>query len=246
MNAKMILAILIVALIGVVAASYHDEVVDGMNMFKQLDDDSNTYVTDEVAASENQISIDESQATPQTSSASQSRIEHVLTTNSIKQSPTVSVSSGPNNFYDAATNNNKVNSQNKTNPDTNHKNSNITNNTPSNDQNRSDDKNNTPSTTISVAQASSIAQSWAKNQGFTGVTTQYVSTDKSADGGTLYTFNIKKGGKIVGTVEIDAKTSKVTGGAILNEAPDVDEKEKKDNITNKTNPDKKDNITNTT
>ncbi len=228
----MILAILIVALIGVVAASYHEEVVDGMQMFQHLDDHSDT---DSADAEEN-IVIDEAQ---QSQGSTQPRITHLITVTQHKLSPaqistyynpqttvTNYITKNPNN----QNNQNNPNNPNTPNNPTGNNNTTSSNNTTDNtNQNKSD--NNTQNTTnttdtqvkISIDQARSIASNWAANQGHSDVTIKYISTDKTASDGTIYTFNVIKDGEITETVEIDAQTGDVVGGAIKDEAPEVPE-----------------------
>lgn len=213
----MILAILIVALIGVVAASYHDEVVDGIQMFQQLDDQSNTYSDEAIdVALEEGMKVNEapqsgSQQQINTPTNTQPRITQIVTKPYLYN---MKYKNQIGKTNQTSSNNNNANNTNITPTNNNTNNTNIT---PT--DNKTENK-----TTISIAEAKVIATNWAANQGTNGATIKHVSTDNAADGGKLYTFNIIKKGEIIGSVEIDAETGKVVGGAIKNEAPDVDDK----------------------
>lgn len=225
----MILAILIVALIGVVAASYHEEVVDGMQMFQHLDDHSDT---DSADAEEN-IVIDEAQ---QSQGSTQPRITHLITVTQHKLSPvqiatyynphitTTTNNINPNTPKNTTGNNNPNTPNNPTgNNNSTTPSNNITNNTNQNKTNNDTQNTNQTQVKISVGEARSIASNWAANQGHSDVTIKYVSTDKTANDGTIYTFNFIKDGEITGSIEIDAQTGDVVGGAIKDEAPEVPE-----------------------
>lgn len=218
MNNKAILSILIVILIGVVAASYHDDIENGMTMFQPLDDDSNIY-TDE----EGQVQTTD-EATTETS-------QPLISDLGITKTPVLQLFTDRQSRNTTTTTNGQVSGiQNINNHEDTNKNTTL--NDDSNNKSQSQ-QNNTYK--VTVVEAQKIARNWAQSQGFTNIGANYKSIE-SGNGITTYIFTIQKDRQIVGEVEINTQTGTVEGGAILHEAPDTD------NYNNNTN--KKNNTTN--
>ena len=196
MDSKIILAILIVALIGIVAATYQSETNDIMNTLTSVDTEDNP--SDSIADideagvgntnSQNNLKIDEDVVKPDTT---------VVSTNPTKNQQINSRSSASTGSSD---NSQASNNQQNTNPQSDNSNT----NTQDNNQ-------------ISQEKAIDIA---SKNLPSQFSNAQVATTTLNND---YYTVSFKENGEIIGEYEISAKTGKITGGAFKNEVPNPSE-----------------------
>ena len=185
MDSKIILAILVVALIGVVAATYHTETNDAINSLANVatensPEESTTDIleAESSSVSDNAVTTDEDTVKPEKSTTTTSKNK--------KQVASSSASSTKSN--------NQVSTSKKTKP--------------SNSSN--------VQSYISKSKAESIAKS--------KVSSQYPGATTSAKlNGKYYLVTLKNNGKVIGELEIDAISGKVTGGAMVDEVPDPDE-----------------------
>ncbi len=197
MDSKIILAIFIVALIGIVAATYQNEtndVIDTLSNVATEDSgvttDVETPTGDSISINDNSGVIDESTVKLDTSTSSVTTQKQ--STNSKPRTNTASSGS------------NKISSGQSTT---------TTNNTTTN--------NNKPTNNPLV---NKISQSTAVNTGRAQLPAEYKDatysiTETSIDNNPYYYVNFYKNGEMVAYYEINANSGRVSGGAIVNETP---------------------------
>lgn len=192
MDSKIILAILIVALIGIVAATYQHETSDVINTLTSVDteDSASDNIADqdsdgvESGNSQNNLRIDEDVVKPDT---------NVVATGS-------------------ANNQQKANTRSSASANTN-------NNQASNNQqntNQAQDGSNTNS-----QGNNQISQEKAIDIALKNLPSQFsnAQVDKATRYNDVYLVSFKENGEIIGEYEISASNGKVTGGAFKNEVP---------------------------
>lgn len=202
MDSKIILAILIVALIGVVAATYHNETQEAMNTLTSVatensPEDSVTDAVDLESASASKSSV-QSQDTVKTDTGT------AKATANKQQTDRSSGSSSKNKV--------STNSKPKTTTATNNGNTANSNKKPASSAS-------SPSSQykVSKAQAISTAVS-ALPSNLKSSTYKVTNPTKSYP---CYIISFYKKGKNVGFYEVDANSNKVTGGAFEGEVPDT-------------------------
>ncbi|OED29521.1 hypothetical protein [Methanosphaera sp. WGK6] len=187
MDKKIILVVLIVALIGIVAATYNINTDTLANQLASvgIEDGATESATDLVAES------GDSASTPTSSDSSSA------TTGSSNNDNSNSGNSNSNSNAQTTTSpTNKITSQNKT-----------TNNPIS--QNKT--------TKYTISQATVLANNWMTSQSsHTTAKASYRSTFTSS-GDEYYVFIFRENGKVVGEIEMNAQTGSVTGGAFEGE-----------------------------
>lgn len=214
---KIILAILVVALIGVVAATYHG---NGENSFynplASVADQAGQSVSDLAA-----VDGDSQNANP-SSSANTGANNNGASNNGAGNSSATTGGSSDNSQGSSSSSSNggssvsggTTNGHAKVTPTT-QKNQNKV--TPTTQKN----KTSTTSNTYSISSAQSIARNAAiQSSGESDISATYTGSFK-ADGQTYYMFKISStSGNVEGEYEISAKTGKITGGAFKHEVPD--------------------------
>lgn len=196
MDSKILLAILIVALIGIVAATYNNEATDAIQTLTSVateedSQDSATDILDSDISSPSQDSskIDEDVVKPDNGDTKKG------TDNKVSNAKTPSNSNNGNSNQ----NTKPTNTTNTLNPNTNNSNNQQTN----------------PNVKISSTRAKEIAtNNLPKNY-----TNAVASTPKLYD--RYYEVTFFADGKAIGYYEIDAYTGAITGGAFENEVPDL-------------------------
>jgi uncharacterized membrane protein YkoI len=192
-DSKIILAILIVALIGVVAATYNGQTNDAINTLSSVatEDTPTESVTDSVetadgSTSDSSLTIDESTVKPDSKTSTKKTTSKKTTdkkTSTKTQTTTNKKISNPTNTQNSARN-----------------------------KPVSIETNNTQQKlNISLEEAKSIALSQLPEK-FKGAT---VSQPKLT--GQYYEVSFTKNNQIIGYYEIDANTGKITGGAFVDE-----------------------------
>ncbi len=206
MDSKIILAILIVALIGIVAATYHGETGNLMNSLSNVatEDSSGQSVTDIAKAtgdSANSVKVDESIVQPDSSVNSK-----VAPSKSSNNNQRTSQSNSGSSSNGGTSSNNGGSSSNQNTGQA---------NTPTNTNNQNSNSN--QSSGISEAEAMSIA----KNSLPPEVTSDYQTvSEKTSNGEKYYEVKMYKNGEMIAYSDIDPN-GKITGGAIKGEAPEV-------------------------
>lgn len=204
MDSKIILAILIVALIGIVAATYNNEATDAIETLTSVatEDDSQDSATDILDSnigsnSENSLKIDEDVVKPDNPT-------NIVTNNkNNKASTTKTVQTSSNS--NGGTSNQKTN-----NPTANNS---INTNVNTNSSNNQDIN----STTVKISSAR--AKEIATNNLPENFKNAIASTPKLYD--KYYEVTFFMDGKAIGYYEIDADTGVITGGAFEGEVPDL-------------------------
>ena len=202
MDSKIILAILIVALIGVVAATYNNEATDAIQTLTSVatEEDSPDGATDILDSnlgenSENSLKIDEDIVKPDNDATKKVNGKQVQNTNSKKPS----------------SNSNDGSSTQNTNKPTSTANTTVT---PSTNTNSGNQTINTTNHKISSNRAKEIATNNLPSEYSKAVASNPTINDK------YYDVTFYMDGKAVGYYEIDADTGAITGGAFKNEVPD--------------------------
>lgn len=202
MDSKIILAILIVALIGVVAATYNNEATDAIQTLTSVatEEDSPDGATDILDSnlgenSENSLKIDEEVVKPDNDATKKVNEKQVQNTNSKKPS----------------SNSNGGSSTQNTNKPTSTANTTVT---PSTNTNSGNQTINTTNHKISSNRAKEIATNNLPSEYSKAVASNPTINDK------YYDVTFYMDGKAVGYYEIDADTGAITGGAFKNEVPD--------------------------
>lgn len=202
MDSKIILAILIVALIGVVAATYNNEATDAIQTLTSVatEEDSPDGATDILDSnlgenSENSLKIDEDVVKPDNDATKKVNEKQVQNTNSKKPS----------------SNSNGGSSTQNTNKPTSTANTTVT---PSTNTNSGNQTINTTNHKISSNRAKEIATNNLPSEYSKAVASNPTINDK------YYDVTFYMDGKAVGYYEIDADTGAITGGAFKNEVPD--------------------------
>ncbi|WP_455644649.1 hypothetical protein [Methanosphaera sp.] len=195
MDKKIILVILIVALIGIVAATYNintDTIANqlaSVGIEDSADSDTDS-ATDLLAVSGDSVN------TPTSSDSSSS------TTGSSNNN---NANSGTSNSNSGTSNSNSGTSSSNSNAQTT---TSQTNNITS--QNKT--------TKYTISQATVIANNWMASQSeHTTAKASYHSTFTSDNGDVYYVFIFRENGKVVGEIEMNAQTGSVTGGAFEGE-----------------------------
>lgn len=210
MDSKIILAILIVALIGIVAATYQtetDDVISTLSNVATEDSDIVESVTDIAQTSAEQVNsveVDENVVQPDSNVNTKIETKQKESDNNINKVPATQTNSKTKKQVQTSTN---TNTQQKTN---NNAHTNTTN---------SNNISSAPTTTkISQTEAISIAKNnlkdWPSNY-------QKVS-ETTINGKPYYIVNMYQDGEIIASFEIDANNGKITGGGVKGEAPEVD------------------------
>lgn len=202
MDSKIILAILIVALIGVVAATYNNEATDAIQTLTSVatEEDSPDGATDILDSnlgenSENSLKIDEDVVKPDNDATKKVNGKQVQNTNSKKPS----------------SNSNGGSSTQNTNKPTSTANTTVT---PSTNTNSGNQTINTTNHKISSNRAKEIATNNLPSE-----YSKSVASNPTING-KYYDVTFYMDGKAVGYYEIDADTGAITGGAFKNEVPD--------------------------
>lgn len=202
MDSKIILAILIVALIGVVAATYNNEATDAIQTLTSVatEEDSPDGATDILDSnlgenSENSLKIDEDVVKPDNDATKKVNEKQVQNTNSKKPS----------------SNSNGGSSTQNTNKPTSTANTTVT---PSTNTNSGNQTINTTNHKISSNRAKEIATNNLPSE-----YSKSVASNPTING-KYYDVTFYMDGKAVGYYEIDADTGAITGGAFKNEVPD--------------------------
>lgn len=202
MDSKIILAILIVALIGVVAATYNNEATDAIQTLTSVatEEDSPDGATDILDSnlgenSENSLKIDEDVVKPDNDATKKVNGKQVQNTNSKKPS----------------SNSNDGSSTQNTNKPTSTANTTVT---PSTNTNSGNQTINTTNHKISSNRAKEIATNNLPSE-----YSKFVASNPTING-KYYDVTFYMDGKAVGYYEIDADTGAITGGAFKNEVPD--------------------------
>lgn len=225
MDSKIILAVLIVALIGIVAATYHNQTSDVMNSLANVateDSDAVKSVTDLAEASSagsGSMKVDESIVQPD-SSVNSKVVSTPKSSNSQKTSPpsTSSSSSDSANSPSTDTNNQGISSNTATDSsNTPSGSSNTSTQQPYNSNNPTNNNQNSSSQQSGISETE--AMSIAKNNLPTGVTSDYQKVSETTiNGEKYYDVNLYKDGEIIASAEINSKGN-ITGGAMVGEAP---------------------------
>ena len=202
MDSKIILAILIVALIGVVAATYNNEATDAIQTLTSVatEEDSPDGATDILDSnlgenSENSLKIDEDVVKPDNDATKKANGKQVQNTNSKKP----------------YSNSNGGSSTQNTNKPTSTANTTVTQSTNTNSGNQTI---NTTNHKISSNRAKEIATNKLPSE-----YSKAVASNPTING-KYYDVTFYMDGKAVGYYEIDADTGAITGGAFKNEVPD--------------------------
>lgn len=202
MDSKIILAILIVALIGVVAATYNNEATDAIQTLTSVatEDESQDSATDILdnnigENSENSIKIDEDVVKSDNTATKKATENKAKNTNSPK------TTSNPNNGNGNQNSNKPTNSANST-------------VTPSTNINSDNQRINTTTYKISSNRAKEIATNNLPSE-----FSKAVASNPTMNGG-YYDVTFYMNGEAVGYYEIDANTGVITGGAFKNEVPE--------------------------
>ncbi len=201
MDKKIIIAIVIVALIGIVAATYNatDDENSVFNPLSGVLTDEQT-VTDLAAIEANGAGSPTQEDNSNTGINSKNNVDSKNNANGASGTTTQSSNNNQNNANNATITSNGNNNQQQSNPQKPGTNT-PTNKTPSSNR----------TSLISSAQASVIA----KNAAITEIT---------ANGIKYYLINVYSNGKFIGYYEISSKTGEITGGAFEGEAPDTPQK----------------------
>lgn len=210
---KITIAIVIVALIGIVAATYNatDDENSVFNPLSGVLTDEQT-VTDLAAIEANGAGSPTQEDNSNTGINSKNNVDSKNNANGASGTTTQSSNNNQNNANNATITSNGNNNQQQSNPQKPRTNT-PTNKTPS--------SNNT--SLISSAQASVIAKNAAIADGLTSVTTS-LSEEITANGIKYYLINVYSNGKFIGYYEISSKTGEITGGAFEGEAPNTPQK----------------------
>ena len=214
MDKKIIIAIVIVALIGIVAATYNatDDENSVFNPLSGVLTDEQT-VTDLAAIEANGAGSPTQEDTSNTGINSKNNVDSKNNANRASGTTTQSSNNNnQNNANNATITSNGNNNQQQSNPQKPGTNT-PTNKTPSSNK----------TSIISSAQASVIAKNAAIADGLTSVTTS-LSEEITANGIKYYLINVYSNGKFIGYYEISSKTGEITGGAFEGEAPDTPQK----------------------
>lgn len=231
MDSKIILAVLIVALIGIVAATYQSETNDIMNSLANVateDSDVAESVTDLAEASgegANSVQVDESIVQPD-SSVNSKVVSTPKSTNN-QQNPTTSNSNSGNSQNTPASNTGSSSNTpaSNTNSSTGTPTSNSNSSTGTNSQSNTNTQQSNSSSNNNQNQESGIteteAMSIAKNNLPEGMTSDYQKVSETTiNGEKYYDVNLYKDGEIIASAEINSHGN-ITGGAIVGEAPSV-------------------------
>lgn len=213
MDSKIILAILIVALIGIVAATYNNETGNVMNSLANVateDSASSESVSDAVDANsaqngEKSIQVDEQIVQPDSSVNSKVVSTQQSSNNNNNPQTTPSTSDSSSNPKPTQTSNpTAIQSTNST--------------SQSSDTATHPANSSSSETKISKSEAMSIA----KNNLDNGLSSNYQKvTETTIDGKPYYEVNLYQDGEIIAYAEIDATNGRITGGATKGEAPEV-------------------------
>ncbi len=217
MDSKIILAILIVALIGVVAATYNNEATDAIQTLTSVatEEDSQDSATDILESDvgstpQDSLTIDEDVVKPDNSAAKKS------TNKKDNKAPSTSTQQSSSNTQQTSSNSNTGTSSNSNTGTSNQPTTtNNTVNPSTNTNNSNNQQSNTTTTKISSSRAKEIATNNLPGDFKNAV----ASTPKLYD--NFYEVTFYSNGKAVGYYEIDANTGAITGGAFENEVPDV-------------------------
>ncbi|RAP53316.1 MAG: hypothetical protein BZ138_01285 [Methanosphaera sp. rholeuAM270] len=232
MDSKIILTILVVALIGIVAATYNTQTNDVMNSLANVaTEDSNLAesVTDIAEKnlgenSANSVQVDEGIVQPDSSvnnkvsttkKSSTSNQQPVTTNGSSSTSPSTQSGNQGNSQQSSS----QGSSQQSNNQGNAQQSSTQTADTSSQQESSTaQSDNNTVSPKISESEAMSIA----KNNLGDGLSSNYQKVSETTiNGKPYYEVNLYQDGEIIGYAEIDATNGRITGGATKGEAPSV-------------------------
>ena len=220
MDSKIILAILIVALIGIVAATYQDQTSSVLETLSNVavEEDNPEGATDILesnvgSSSDGSVNVEEDVVKPD--NAANKKVTNKKTNTNTKKN--TNHTSNSNNQVKPTNNNNSNNN----NPTNNNNNSNNNQNNNNSNNTVKPTNNTTASTTQSNTTTYNISSSQAKQIAIAGLPSEYsnavASNPKLSDGYYEVTFYVN--GTSVGYYEIDANTGRITGGAFQNEVP---------------------------
>ncbi len=219
MDSKIILAILIVALIGIVAATYQNEtsnVIDTLSnvAVEEENPEGATDILDSNIGSDSDDSVKIDEDVVKSDNTAPKKAANKKTTTN-----TNSANNNNNN-----NNNGRSNSNNPTSNSNSSSNPSNNNNNPSNTNNSIKPNNTNSSTSQSNTTTYKISSSTAKDIATRNLPEQYskavASNPKLYNGYYEVTFYMD--GKSIGYYEIDANTGAITGGAFKDEVPSPD------------------------
>ena len=228
MDSKIILAILIVALIGIVAATYQDQTSSVLETLSNVavEDNNPEGATDILesnvgSGSDGSVKVEEDVVKSDNTAANKAN----KNTNTKPASNTAKPTNNNNNPTNTNNNNNNPTNTNNT-PINNNNNPTNTNNTPINNNNNSNNtvkptNNTTPSSNQTNTTTYKITPTQAK-QIATENLPQSLSKAVASNPklyGSSYEVTFYMNGKSVGYYEIDANTGRITGGAFEGEVP---------------------------
>ncbi|HIJ15998.1 MAG TPA: PepSY domain-containing protein [Methanosphaera sp.] len=227
MDSKIILAILIVALIGIVAATYQDQTGSVLETLSNVavEDNNPEGATDILesnvgSGSDGSVKVEEDVVKSDNTATNKAN----KNTNTKPASNTAKPTNNNNNPTNTNNNNNPTNTNNT--PINNNNNPTNTNNTPINNNNNSNNtvkptNNTTPSSNQTNTTTYKITPTQAK-QIATENLPQSLSKAVASNPklyGSSYEVTFYMNGKSVGYYEIDANTGRITGGAFEGEVP---------------------------
>lgn len=250
MDKKIVLTILIVALIGVVAATYNSSNNETLfNPLTAIADDSADSISDLLSSGDGGQSVSDLLVAgdSQNSPAGQAGTGTGQAISSNSQSDTGADQSGSGNGQSGTgnnigNNNGNSGSGNSIGTNTNKKNGGTDNNGNSgnvdnnNNNNNNNNKMNTSDnnitknitnktdniTVLSVDEAEKLVYSDLKTNNHKVDTVKLIQTDTSADGHKLYIFAAYRNGEVIAEYEVDTTTKQLSGGAGKDETPDPD------------------------